>query len=191
MIGVDEVGRGAWAGVFLVAAVRINTKIDSSILKDSKQLSANIRHVISFDSNNNPNIDISYAQITAKDIDLNGLTWAQTQAMSRAVQMLNPSSDEEIILDGKINYLKDIFKQSKAIIKADSYHIQVMLASICAKVKRDSLMKQLDDKYPQYGFAQNKGYGTKSHRLALQKFGPIPNIHRYSYKSIKQVLASS
>ena len=183
MIGVDEVGRGAWAGNLVVAAVRLPA--DSLWLKlaDSKILTAKKRQFLAnqlFEAG----CQVAYATIKPSAIDRYGLSWAQTEAFRQAVEQLPPKQTEELIVDGNINYLKDFYKSSRAVIKADSQFACVMAASILAKIYRDQQMQSLDRKYPSYGFAQHKGYGTALHLQALKKLKPLPDIHRFSYRPI-------
>ena len=184
MIGVDEVGRGAWAGVFMVAAVRLHADFKHLNLNDSKQLTPHKRQSIATQLAINSLVEVGYASIEALLIDKYGLSWAQTEAMAQAVNQLSPQSQEVIIIDGSVDYLAHIFSNTKAVIRADSYYQEVMIASILAKVKRDALMIELAQRYPRYGFDQHKGYGTVAHRQAIDKFGAIKGIHRFSYKSI-------
>lgn len=187
MIGVDEVGRGAWAGVFIASAVRLATDLKIANLKDSKQLNHHKRQQLVSKWQNYKGVEVAISKISPSDIDKYGLTWAQTKAMSRAVSKLQPSSEELIIVDGSINYLKDQPLNTKAIIKADQKYSAVMLASVFAKLTRDKLMIALSKKYPNYDFKSHKGYGTRAHRQALAKFGPIKGVHRFSYKSINSI----
>ncbi len=186
MIGVDEAGRGCWAGPFLAVAVRLRSDWTNEGLNDSKSLSDQRRRELA----NKLQLrgeDVGYAFISADLIDKKGLTWAQIWAMQSAVAQIKPVAGEEIILDGSINYLEKIYTDSKAVIKADCKHLSVMAASILAKVRRDEEMIRLDKKYSGYGFARHKGYGTKFHRSILQKIGPC-KIHRLSYRPLKEIL---
>ena len=184
MIGVDEAGRGAWAGPFLAVAVRLRGDWSQAGLADSKQLSARRRLELAqlLQARLDGNIGISL--IEAAQIDEYGLSWAQQQAMAEAVGQLNPQKEEAIIVDGSINYLSSLYASSRAVVQADSKFPAVMAASILAKVKRDQLMVDLDKRHPNYHFARHKGYGTLLHRQALQSLGALKHIHRYSYKPL-------
>ena len=185
MIGVDEVGRGAWAGNLVVAAVRWQSSLDSRKLCDSKCLTAVRRQALARQLLA-AGCQAAYAQIAPASIDKHGLTWAQTEAFKRAVAQLNPSAGEEIVVDGKINYLKDSYPNSRAVVKADRRVAAVMAASVLAKVRRDRQMVILDGKHPRYGFARHKGYGTALHLRNLRRFRPLARIHRFSYKPVAQ-----
>lgn len=189
MIGIDEAGRGAWAGSFIVAGVRFRTYPQSIVKKlaDSKALTSCKRQVLADKLLNFSEIDIAYAEIKAIHIDQYGLTWAQIQAMKRVARQLKPSLKEEIIVDGSINYLKSDYPSARAIVKADQIYPSVMAASILAKVKRDQSMINLAQIYPNYGFDRHKGYGTLFHRKALKNFGALKKIHRFSYKPIAKL----
>jgi ribonuclease HII len=174
MIGIDEVGRGAWAGPLLVCAARLNKKIAG--LKDSKELSRSQREklvdVIS------SNADIGYGWVGADEIDDIGLSEALKLATARAVIDIGFTPLEEVIIDGMVNFLPDI--KAKTIIKADSLFPVVSAASIMAKVARDKYMIAIGEKYNNYDFCNNVGYGTNRHQLAVNKFGLSP-IHRRSF----------
>ena len=162
MIGVDEAGRGCWAGPLVAVAVRLKSDWQNDGLNDSKLLSDRRRRELACRLKLKE--DVGYGFVSAESIDKNGLTWAQTQAMRSAVVQIKPVAGEEIILDGSINYLEKIYTDSRAVVKADRKHLSVMAASILAKVRRDEVMMRLDEKYSGYGFARHKGYGTQFHR---------------------------
>ena len=186
MIGVDESGRGSWAGPLFVVAVRLRKKHPDIDLKDSKQLSDKKRRSIAKELKATEE-EIGYASVSASLIDEKGLTWAQIKAMATAVAQIKPAQNEEIVVDGSINYLKDYYPRSRAIIKADQKYPSVMAASILAKVARDDEMIKLGQKYPAYSFGQHKGYGTALHRRIIKSIGPCAS-HRLSYKPISKML---
>lgn len=180
LIGVDEAGRGAWAGPLVAAAVALNQDIQSIPgLKDSKQLSAKGRQALYDIILSTAKVGIGLVE--PSHIDSRGLSWAQARAMSRAVRELGQLPPAEIIIDGSIDYLK--LPNSRPLVRADSSVPAVMAASIIAKVYRDGLMGQLEDKFPGYGFASHKGYGTQTHAQALKDLG-VCQIHRRSYKPV-------
>ena len=185
MIGVDEVGRGAWAGNLVVAAVRWRSSLDRLRLGDSKCLTAVQRQALA-ERLLAADCQVAYAQIEPVSIDEHGLTWAQTEAFKRAVGRLKPAVEEAIVVDGKINYLKDSYPNSRAVVKADRKVAAVMAASVLAKVRRDRQMVALDRKHPQYGFARHKGYGTALHWRKLRQFRPLARVHRFRYKPVAQ-----
>lgn len=180
MIGMDEVGRGAWAGPLLVCAARLNKPVLG--LKDSKKLSKKQREVLSAEILKNA--DIGYGWVSATRIDEIGLSSALQEAFQIAYLQIKQTTDELIIIDGIINYLPGVLNVENHI-KADDEYPSVSAASIVAKVARDNYMAELSLEYPSYGFAKHVGYGTKIHSLALEQYGPLPKIHRYSFKPIK------
>jgi ribonuclease HII len=185
MVGIDEVGRGCWAGPLLVVAARATSDLPDG-LTDSKLLSKAQRETI-------------YKQLTAScafgegwvsalEIDHNGLADALRLGVARALQALKVLADEEIILDGKVNYCAAEFKSTKCLVDADLLVPLVSAASIYAKVTRDKFMQELGLKHPNYGFENHMGYGTKVHQKALAEFGILNGIHRQSYKPILALL---
>ena len=177
LIGVDEAGRGAWAGPLVAAAVALNQDVPG--LKDSKLLSPRGRQTLYDVILSTAKVGIGLVE--PQHIDSRGLSWAQARAMSQAVAKLGQLPPSEIIIDGIIDYLK--LPNSRPLVRADSSVPAVMAASIVAKVYRDRLMGQLEDKFPGYGFASHKGYGTQAHAQALKDLG-VCQIHRRSYKPV-------
>lgn len=175
MIGIDEVGRGAWAGPLLVCAARLNTPLEG--LKDSKLLSPKLRQ--RFAAQILQQSDIGYGWVTASEIDDMGLAMALRIATTRALAEVVPGAREEVIIDGTINFAPQY--NSKTVVKADQTVPAVSAASIVAKVARDNLMYDLDSVYPEYGFASHVGYGTSRHRQAIAKYGYCKE-HRRSFK---------
>ena len=182
-VGIDEVGRGCWAGPLVAGAVILATPIAG--LKDSKKLSAKRRSELAV---------LIYAHAAAvgigwvwpHEIDELGLTKSVALAMRRAVEQITSSYDE-VIIDGNINYLPDI-PGTVAVIKADDTVAVVSAASIAAKVARDRYMIDIAAaEYPLYGFERHVGYGTTLHVAALQQYGSCA-LHRMSYKPIKALL---
>jgi len=175
MIGIDEVGRGAWAGPLLVCAARL--RADIAGLTDSKLLTAKKREYFSEIIINNA--DIGYGWVTAAELDVIGLSAALRLASRRAVDDIVPEVNEEIIIDGTVDFLPAY--NVKTIIRADQIIPAVSAASIVAKVTRDAYMYQLTETYPNYGFGSHVGYGTAVHRQAIAKYGLCPE-HRTSFK---------
>ncbi|MDQ3065182.1 MAG: ribonuclease HII [bacterium] len=184
VIGVDEVGRGAWAGPLLIVAARQNNLLPSTI-KDSKLLSKSIREKLFFDIE--IACDIGEGWVMPAEIDQLGLTKAMILGTSRALDDLNALINETIIFDGNINFCHKKFIKSSAVIDADALFPVVSAASVYAKVKRDNFMSELPARYQQYGFASHVGYGTKLHMDMLKKYG-VCDIHRKSFAPIKAML---
>lgn len=187
MIGIDEVGRGCWAGPLLVVAAR-QASILPEGLADSKALSKAKRENLFGDIQ--ITCDIGEGWVQPEEIDAHGLTAAMKIGVSRALLQLGALFDDEIIMDGHINYCPKEFTNVSTVIKADSLHPIVSAASIYAKVTRDKHMTRLAKFYPFYGFEKHVGYGTVLHRSTLKVHGPS-TIHRKTFKPIRAFLASS
>lgn len=181
-LGIDEVGRGCWAGPLVAAALVLTADIPG--LNDSKKLSKKRR--IELDSVIRENAVVGLGWVTPKEVDKLGLTEAVRHAMQRAIDELSINEYDEIIIDGNYNYLPEL-KNSRAVIKADGSIPAVSAASIVAKVARDTYMEQLEEKYSPWQFASHVGYGTAAHIAALKEFG-VSDVHRLSYKPIKAFL---
>lgn len=151
-------------------------------LRDSKKLTAGQREVLFKDLTESGQVVFGVAVVPAADIDRRGLTWAQTEAMSRAVSQVVVNPRSRIIVDGAVNYLKGIYPNAEAVTKADGKIMEVMAASIIAKVTRDNYMAGLRDDYPGYYFEKHKGYGTFKHKQAIRELSAIKGIHRLSYR---------
>lgn len=184
MIGIDEVGRGAWAGPLLVVAARQKSALPDG-LEDSKVLSKKTRSGLIQDIQ--VSCDIGHGWVHPAEIDELGLTAAMNLAVSRALTELKATRDEEIIMDGNINYCEPQFLNVSCVVKADADYPIVSAASIYAKVTRDNLMTEAGQEYPNHGFDKHVGYGTKLHIAALQQYG-LTNLHRLSYKPVKAFL---
>jgi ribonuclease HII len=187
MVGIDEVGRGCWAGPLLVVAARPISDLPKD-LTDSKLLTRKQRGEIL----NRLSICCKFGEgwVNAEEIDKKGLANALRVGIARALTALKVLEDEEIILDGSVNYLDSKFIKGRCVIDADLNIPIVSAASIYAKVTRDKFMRDLGIKHPRYGFESHVGYGTKAHKQALEKFGVIQGIHRTSYKPVGALLKS-
>lgn len=181
MVGVDEVGRGCWAGPLLVVAARAKTKLPKG-LKDSKLLSP--RQRLALCTLIEQSCELGEGWVTALEIDTWGLSHAMRLAVKRALLHLRTADDEDIIIDGTVNYCPVNFTKVQAIAKADNTHPIVSAASIYAKVRRDAFMAKIAQDYPEYGFESHVGYGTAQHRTALEAFG-LTELHRRSYKPVQ------
>ena len=183
ILGLDEVGRGCWAGPLVAGAVLLGQPVDG--LRDSKKLTKKQR--VKLDAE----IRVSAAAcglgwVTAAEIDEVGLTEAVRLAMERALAEISLPYDE-IIIDGNFNFFAGN-PQSSAVIGADNTVPAVSAASIIAKVARDRFMAEAARKFPGYGFESHVGYGTAAHQLALQTNG-ITELHRRCFKPIQALIA--
>jgi ribonuclease HII len=182
VIGIDEVGRGCWAGPLVAAAVYLKSPIIG--LKDSKKLTKNNRKNLAQKIEAESEYGLGW--VSSKDVDMLGLTNAIRLAMNKAISKITVTN-RSIIIDGNFNFLPQ-HKRSICIIKADQFISAVSAASILAKVKRDEYMLEIAKRYPDYGFEKNVGYGTTQHKNGLDRYG-ITSIHRCSYRPIKRYIA--
>ena len=188
MVGVDEVGRGCWAGPLLVVAARAKSSLPKD-LKDSKLLNKKQRlEILDLLS---ISCDFGEGWVKASEIDYIGLAKALKLGTRRALEALSVGIYEEIIMDGKVNYLPKKFVNGRTSIAADNLVPIVSAASIYAKVTRDTFMAKLARKYPLYSFEEHVGYGTKRHHLALNTYGIIKGVHRVSYSPIAAIAGKS
>lgn len=179
-VGVDEVGRGSWAGPVCVAAVAWPDSAKLKGLNDSKKIPPKKRIVLA-QSIRELAACIGIGWATPAEVDKLGLTGALRQAAQRAVEAVSVDF-EKLIIDGNLPLIKD----SRAVlqVKADTTVPAVMAASIIAKVARDTYMQALDTVHSNYQFAKNVGYGTSLHASLLQQFGPCA-AHRFSFAPVK------
>jgi ribonuclease HII len=183
LVGIDEVGRGCWAGPLVAGAVLLSEPIPG--LRDSKKLSKAQRERL--DANIRVEaLAFGIGWVTPKEVDTFGLTRAVKTAMERALAQITVPYDE-VIIDGNLNFFPENPK-ARALIRADDSVPAVSAASIIAKVARDQFMVQAAKAYPGYGFESHVGYGTAAHSEALQLLG-VCDIHRMSYKPIKALTA--
>lgn len=184
VIGIDEVGRGCWAGPLLVVAARQIGDLPTS-LKDSKLLTKKKREFLYYDIE--ISCDIGEGWVDPAEIDKLGLSGAMYLAVKRSLLALNANKQEPIIMDGKFNYCPHDFKNVQCVVKADSIYPIVSAASVYAKVKRDRYMSEVSKEYPNYKFDKHVGYGTKLHSDLLKQFGITP-LHRVSFAPIKSMI---
>lgn len=182
MIGIDEVGRGSWAGPLLVVAARQTARLPNG-LTDSKLMTKKQREEILNLLNNCCRFGSGW--VGAAEIDSHGLAGALKLGVSRALSALKAELSEDIIMDGSVNYVPKKFKNGHSQVNADNSVPVVSAASVYAKVTRDRFMEELSAKYPNYGFGEHVGYGTSLHRLAIARFGVLKEVHRLSFKPFK------
>ena len=178
--GVDEVGRGCLAGAVVAAAVILDLSKPIPVgLNDSKKISAKNRVRLDEEIRANA-ICFAIGQIEVDEIDRINILQATKKAMISAIGQLNPAADF-LLIDAL--QLKELNTPQKAIIHGDAISASIAAASIIAKTYRDDLMAQLDQIYPEYGFAKHVGYGTKAHFEALKLYGAC-DIHRKSFRGV-------
>ena len=183
--GVDEAGRGCWAGPVVAAAVILPASYDWDGLDDSKKLSAEQRAGLSVRIRQDAATGLGIA--TAAEIDASNILVASLRAMERAVAKL-PHTPDHILVDG--NRLPDWSHAAEAVIGGDARAPSIAAASIIAKHARDEMMVSLDEQYPGYQWAQNKGYGVPAHREGLEAQGVSPE-HRRTFAPIRRLLEQS
>lgn len=185
-VGIDEVGRGCWAGPRVAGAVILSKPIPG--LKDSKKLSKIQREKLAQQIQSEA-VAIGLGWVWPKEIDRDGLTVSVRRAMQLALDAIHAPYDE-VIIDGNISYLAHNPK-SRALIKADDLIPAASAASILAKVARDNYMATVAAKeFPLYGFEKHVGYGTAIHIKALIEHGAT-ELHRQSYKPIQKIVLES
>ncbi len=185
--GVDEAGRGAWAGPVIASAVILppTPQLPASLqgLRDSKQLPPQQRERL-YASLRTWALGIGIGRAESHEIDALGIAAATRLAMQRAVAQLQPPADG-LLLD-YVN-LPDVHLPQWAIVHGDALSYSIAAASVVAKVTRDGLMRALDGRLPGYGFAQHKGYGTPAHRAALLRLG-LSEQHRRTFAPVAELL---
>ncbi|MEZ4485230.1 MAG: ribonuclease HII [Syntrophotaleaceae bacterium] len=184
--GIDEAGRGPLAGPVLAAAVVLPESFDLPGLTDSKKLSAAARERL-FPLIRQQAVAVGVALASAAEIDRYNILQATLKAMQRAVGQLRLAPDY-LLVDG-ITPLP-VTTPQQTLKKGDSRSLSIAAASVIAKVVRDRLMVHYDRRYPDYGFAGHKGYGSAAHRQAIAEFGPCP-IHRTSFRGVKEYLPAT
>ncbi|MFZ2727759.1 MAG: ribonuclease HII [Methylococcaceae bacterium] len=181
--GVDEAGRGPWAGPVVAAAVILNPERPIAGLADSKKLSEKQRDKLAIIIQQQA-LSWAIAEASVAEIDTLNILQATFLAMQRAIESLSLPPDY-VLIDG--NGLPKLTCPAQAIIKGDSKIPAISAASILAKVARDNIMIDYHKQYPQFAFDQHKGYGTRQHSAELQQYGCLA-IHRQSFKPIKAIL---
>lgn len=183
--GLDEVGRGCFAGPVVVGAVIFPQDVVlPEGLADSKLLTPIQRENLEFRIKNLA-LAWSIAEISVREINKLGIGKATQMAFRKALKIISPQPDFVIIDAFYVKHFNR--KRQKPIVKGDLYCASIAAASIIAKVHRDKLMEKLHLKYPQYNFAKHKGYGTRDHQEAIKKHG-LSRIHRKSFNLEKFLL---
>jgi ribonuclease HII len=171
LCGIDEAGRGPWAGDMVIAGVVLSKDIDG--LNDSKKLSAKKRELLFEQIKQNCAFHI--VKKSSLQIDEKGLSLCLKEALQEIVSILKA---DKYIMDGNTNFSVD---NVESLIKGDQKEASISAASILAKVTRDYDMCNLNTKYDKYQFQKHKGYGTALHKEMIKKYG-LSDIHRHSYK---------
>ena len=174
--GIDEVGRGPLAGPVVAGAVILPKNCEILYLNDSKQLSAEKREQL-YDVILEHAVAVGIGIVSPQRIDEINILQATYEAMRQAIEKLNPQP--AVLLNDAVR-IPQVAIQQAPIIKGDAKSVSIAAASIVAKVTRDRMMEQYEEVFPGYGFARNKGYGSKEHIEALQTMGPTA-IHRRSF----------
>ena len=175
--GVDEAGRGPLAGPVCAAAVILPEGAVIEGLNDSKKLSETIRESL-FDVVKETAIAWSVAFASVEEIEEHNILNATFIAMNRAIECLQIKADYALVDGNRVP--KEIKIPCETVVKGDSLSMSIAVASILAKVTRDRLMLELDEKYPMYEFKKHKGYGTALHMDLIRKYGPS-ECHRPSF----------
>ena len=182
--GVDEAGRGPWAGPVVAGAVILDRENCPLGIDDSKKLSEKKREYIFEQLQGVACVGVGV--VSVEEIDKMNILQAAMLAMKKAVDNLKVKPNVALI-DG--NKCPELDCESRAIIKGDSKSLSIAAGAIVAKVTRDRMMKEIAQEFPYYGWEKNAGYGTKIHQEALAKYG-ITAHHRKSFKPIAKILAA-
>ena len=187
ILGIDEVGRGPWAGPLVVGACVLgDAQIDG--LTDSKKLTPKKREALAPIIREKATVGLGW--VSAEELDRIGLSAALCKACREAVKQIHVPF-HEIMIDGTVNFLRDtpLASHVQVLKKADLLVPEVSAASIVAKVARDEYMYKLAEKYPGYGFEKHVGYGTAAHKAALEKLGVCPE-HRKSFRPVAEIMGT-
>lgn len=182
--GTDEVGRGPLVGNVVAAAVILDPSVKIEGLTDSKKLSEKKREAL-FPIIMEKALAIGIGEASPAEIDEINILWASMLAMERAVANLNIEPNM-VLVDGN-RIPKNLGIPAISVVKGDARVEEISAASIVAKVIRDRQLIELDQKYPQYGFASHKGYPTAAHLEAINKYGLLPE-YRKSFGPVKKLL---
>jgi ribonuclease HII len=180
IVGLDEAGRGPLAGPLYAAAVIFPPDYQNEEINDSKKLTPKKREAL-FEEIKEHALAYAIVSASVEEIDTLNILEADKMIMEKALKQLRGKYDFIITDDVP---LRHVDKPLISMIKADAQCLNVAAASILAKVSRDRVMDELDKRYPEYGFAHHKGYGTKEHLAALEKYGPIEGVHRKTFRPV-------
>ena len=181
--GCDEAGRGCLAGPVYAAAVILPKGYRNALLNDSKQLTEKQRYQLREDVERDA---VAWAVVAVDNswIDDHNILRASTHAMCLAVEQLK-TRPQLLLIDGN-RFYNETGLEYRTLVKGDGKYMSIAAASILAKTYRDDYMCEMDSLYPQYGWKQNKGYPTKAHYEAIEKYG-ITDLHRKSFKLERQL----
>ena len=187
--GTDEAGRGPLAGPVVAASVILPADVDHTPFCDSKQTTPSQRYELR-NLLDQIGADIGIGIVSPRTIDKINILQASLLAMKQSIADLSSSGPEPdfVLVDGNQKILCTIPQQT--LIKGDSRSASISAASIVAKLTRDRIMGELEQRYPGYNFSANKGYPTRQHRQAIADLGPCP-IHRYSFKGVREFVEST
>jgi ribonuclease HII len=183
--GVDEAGRGACAGPLVIASVVLNDPfaVELAVVRDSKEISESKRDAV-FDLIHSVAASVSVVIVPAAEVDSRGVHAANLDGMRRAVQGLS-IEPAYVLTDGYA--IEGLGVPNLAVWKGDQVVVSISAASVIAKVTRDRIMRELDEEFPQYGFAGHKGYITAAHTKALNEHGPCAE-HRTSFANVAALI---
>ena len=176
VVGMDEVGRGAWAGPLAIGACVLPNDRRVNGVRDSKMLSERERERL-FDRLASWCVSWSVGMVSHEECDAIGMSAAQKLAARRAIEGLSAKPDH-VLIDGNWDFVET--GNVTKLVKGDALCLSIATASILAKVTRDRLMRAEDEHFPAFHFAENKGYPCPRHKMALQAWGPT-SIHRRSW----------
>jgi ribonuclease HII len=182
LAGVDEAGRGCWAGPVIAAAVILPDLWCPDELDDSKNLTSRQREAF-YEQIKASALSWGACSVSSAEIDRTDILRATLRAMTGAVARLNHSPDL-VLVDGL--QVPEVPFPAEALVKGDATSAAIAAASVVAKVLRDRVMAAWDIRFPGYGFASHKGYGSAAHRRALVRLGPCP-LHRFSYRPVAEL----
>ncbi|MEE2689309.1 MAG: ribonuclease HII [Pseudomonadota bacterium] len=183
--GIDEAGRGPWAGPVVAAAVILPNDLPAELcgqIDDSKKLNRNVREALLAVLESTAQVGVGVA--TVSEIDELNILQATMIAMHRAVSDL-PAEPSTALVDG--NCAPELGCTVRTVVKGDALSLSIAAASVVAKVTRDRMMVKLAQKFPGYGWERNAGYGTKEHREAIVRLG-VTSVHRGSFAPIREAL---